>query len=153
MNRPGAAANDEAQRPQHEEEGARPHVVMVARSESTSALARALWTSAGTLFLGIGIAGIILPMLPGAVFLLIASACYVRGSARLHHWLMNHRVLGNHVRVMMGDAKMPVRAKVIAISAIWIAVGFSLTRTSLLPLQVVLVVLAIIGTWFITTRR
>ena len=84
--------------------------VPVSRVEGRSYIARLLWVSAGTFFLGVGIAGIILPMLPGAVFLLIASACYVRGSDRLHRWLMNHRVLGQHVRVMMGDAKMPVRA-------------------------------------------
>lgn len=124
-----------------------------ARVAGTSAVVRALWVTAGTIFLAIGIAGIILPMLPGAVFLLIASACYLRGSERLHHWLMNHRILGNHVKVMMGAAKMPVRAKVVAISAIWIAVGFSVTRTSLLWLQVLLVALAVIGTWFIITRR
>ena len=127
--------------------------VPVSRVEGRSYIARLLWVSAGTFFLGVGIAGIILPMLPGAVFLLIASACYVRGSDRLHRWLMNHRVLGHHVRVMMGDAKMPLRAKVIAIAMIWIAVGFSVTRTAILPVQVVLVVLAVIGTWFISVRR
>ena len=121
--------------------------------EASSALVRVLWITAGTIFLGLGIAGIILPLLPGAVFLLLASVCYVRGSSRLHRWLMNHRILGGHVRVMMGDAKMPLRAKVIAIAAIWIAVGFSLTRTNILTLQGVLVVLAITGTWFIATRR
>lgn len=127
--------------------------VPASRAAASSTVVRALWVTAGTIFLAIGIAGIILPMLPGAVFLLIASACYLRGSDRLHHWLMNHNILGGHVKVMMGAAKMPVRAKVVAISAIWIAVGFSLTRTSLVWLQVLLVALAIVGTWFIITRR
>jgi uncharacterized membrane protein YbaN (DUF454 family) len=118
-----------------------------------SPLARAFWISLGTILVGVGIAGIILPMLPGAVFLLLASMCYVRGSDRLHDWLVNHRVLGHHVRVMKGDARMPVRAKVVAIAMIWVAVGFSVTRTAILPLQVLLVALAAVGTWFIVTRR
>ena len=75
---------------------------------STSSFVRALWVAAGTIFLGVGIAGIILPLLPGAVFLLIASACYLRGSERLHHWLINHKVLGHHVKVMTGAVKMQI---------------------------------------------
>lgn len=114
---------------------------------------RVLWVAAGTLFVIIGIAGIILPMLPGAVFLLLASACYVRGSDRLYRWLMEHEVLGRQVRMMTGDVKMPLRAKIFAIAAIWLAVGFSLTRTSILPLQITLALLALAGTWFIARRR
>jgi uncharacterized protein len=121
--------------------------------QAVSPVVRWFWTSLGMIFLGIGIAGVILPMLPGTVFLLIASACFVRGSDRLHHWLTTHPVLGRQIRIMLGKEPMPVRSKVMAISAMWIAVIISITRTSILPLQVVLGVLALIGTWFITTRR
>lgn len=112
-----------------------------------------LWTTAGVVFLAIGIAGVILPMLPGTVFLLIASACFVRGSDRLHRWLHNHPVLGRQVRIMLGTEPMPGRSKVMAISAMWIAVTISIAGTNILPLQIVLTVLAVIGTWFILARR
>jgi uncharacterized membrane protein YbaN (DUF454 family) len=112
-----------------------------------------MWTVAGTFFLAVGIAGVILPMLPGTVFLFVASACFLRGSDRLHSWLHQHPVLGHQLRIFKGEAPMPVRSKVMAISAMWIAVAISVISTSILPLQVVLVVLAVIGTAFISFRR
>lgn len=114
---------------------------------------RILWTLAGTLFLGIGVTGIILPVMPGTVFLLLASLCYLRGSERLHRWLMGHPVLGRHVRTMTGEEPMPRRAKVTAIAAMWLAVTLSVVATGSLPLQILLVGLAVFGTWFIVARR
>lgn len=114
---------------------------------------RYVWIVAGTIFLVIGVAGVILPMMPGTVFLLIASACYLRGSKRLHSWLVNHPILGRQIRIMTGELPMPLRSKIVAISAMWIAVTISLLRTGSLVLQVVLAVLAVVGTWFILARR
>lgn len=125
---------------------------MSARTERLP-VTRILWAIAGTVLLAIGIAGVILPMLPGTVFLLGASACYVRGSDRLHRWLITHRILGYHLRVMKGEEPMPLRAKITAIGAMWIAVTLSLTRTDILLLQITLAALAVIGTWFILARR
>ncbi|HEU4521061.1 MAG TPA: YbaN family protein [Thermoanaerobaculia bacterium] len=112
-----------------------------------------MWTIAGTIFLAIGIAGVILPMLPGTIFLFIASACFLRGSERLHGWLHQHPVYGRQLRILTGEEAMPVASKVFAISAMWIAVTLSVAMTTILPLQIVLVVLAVIGTFFITLRR
>ena len=114
---------------------------------------RLLWTVAGTVFLTIGVAGVILPLMPGTVFLLLASICYVRGSDRLYRWLMGHRVLGHHVRVMLGEERMPRRSKITAVAAMWIAVAISLFAANSVVVQVVLVGLAAVGTWFITARR
>lgn len=112
-----------------------------------------MWTAAGVVFLAIGIAGVILPMLPGTVFLFIASACFLRGSKRLHDWLVGHPVLGRQLRIFKGEEPMPRRSKAVAITAMWIAVTLSITGTTILPLQIVLAALAIIGTWFIVTQR
>ena len=113
---------------------------------------RLLWTAAGIVFVGLGVAGIILPMMPGTIFLFLASLCFLRGSQRLHDWLVNHRVLGPHVRMVTGKEPMPLRAKVFAISAMWIAVLISLNTTAILAVQITLVVLAAIGTWVVGFR-
>ena len=114
---------------------------------------RFVWIATGTIFLVIGIAGVILPMLPGTVFLLIASACYLRGSKRLHTWLNTHPVLGHHIRVMTGEEPMPRRTKVTAIAAMWIAVTISIFTSRILPMQIGIAALAVFGTWFILARR
>lgn len=115
---------------------------------------RYAWMVAGTLFLALGVAGLILPLMPGAVFLLLASICYLRGSERLHRWLTSHPVLGHHVRTVTGEEPMSLRSKVTAISAMWIAVTVSLvTVDTWLVLRVLFVLVALYGTWFILARR
>ncbi len=57
-------------------------------------LMRALWITAGAIFTGLGIVGVFLPLLPTVPFLLLAAACFARGSERLHVWLMEHPRLG-----------------------------------------------------------
>ena len=123
------------------------------RAVSGMPLVRVLWTAAGSLFLAVGVAGILLPLLPGTVFLLAASACYVRGSERLDRWLTSHPVLGHHLRVITGQEAMPLRSKIVAISAMWIAVTVSIAGSDIVPMQAGLSLLAAAGTWFIAVRR
>ena len=111
-----------------------------------------IWTAAGICFLIIGIAGVILPMMPGTVFLFIASACFLRGSRRLRRWLHAHPIFGPQVRRFTGQEPMPRRAKIVAIAAMWVAVAISIAATRVVALQVVLAVLAVAGTWFIARR-
>ena len=79
----------------------------------------------GSLFLGLGVIGIILPGIPGTPFLLIASACYVRSSSRLYGWLMHHPVLGTHIRAFREHRAMSPKSKIVALCSMWIAIGFS----------------------------
>ena len=114
---------------------------------------RLLWIAAGSLLLALGVAGVILPLIPGTVFLLAASACYLRGSQRLHDWLVNHPLLGRHVKAMTGEAPMPLGAKLAAMATMWVAVVLSILATDILPLQIAVAAVAAAGTWFIAARR
>jgi hypothetical protein len=48
----------------------------------------------GSIFVGLGALGIVIPILPTTPFLLLASACYLRGSEQLHKKLLSHPVFG-----------------------------------------------------------
>ncbi len=61
-------------------------------------LSKSLWVAAGTFFLFLGLVGVVLPVLPTAPFLLLAVACYLRGSKRMHDWVMANRLLGPYLR-------------------------------------------------------
>lgn len=95
----------------------------------------------GTVFLFIGVLGIVLPLLPATPFFLLASACYVRGSEKLHHWLMNHRYLGPYITNIKDKRGMPRRAKVVTITVLWASLAYSMYRldSSLLDLTLVIV--------------
>ena len=79
----------------------------------------------GTLSLGLGIIGIVLPILPTTPFLLLAAACYARSSKKFHDWLLNNRILGSYIRNYIEGKGMPVKQKIFTISFLWITILIS----------------------------
>jgi len=57
-------------------------------------LTRLLWIAGGFICVGLGVIGLLVPMMPGVVFLLIAAWCFSRSSERYHAWLLGHPRLG-----------------------------------------------------------
>ena len=83
---------------------------------------KALYILFGTLSLILGIIGVFLPLLPTTPFLLLTAALYVRSSPRLYHWLLHQKYLGNYIRNFRENKAIPLRAKIISISLIWITI-------------------------------
>lgn len=74
----------------------------------------------GTVSLILGIIGIFVPLLPTTPFLLLTAALYFRGSPRLYEWLLNQKHLGPYIRNFREHKAIPLRAKIISISLMWI---------------------------------
>jgi uncharacterized membrane protein YbaN (DUF454 family) len=77
---------------------------------------RAVWLAAGFLALGLGIVGVVLPVLPTTPFILLAAACFARSSRRFHDWLLHHRHFGPLVREWREHRSIPYRTKLVAIA-------------------------------------
>ena len=107
-----------------------------------SAALRALFVALGTLFLAIGIVGIFVPLLPTTPFLLLASACYLRGSERMHRWLLSHGRLGAYIRAYEEGRGIPLRAKVLALTMMWASIGYAVYRFAYPWLQAALLLVA-----------
>jgi uncharacterized membrane protein YbaN (DUF454 family) len=88
---------------------------------------RKLLIGAGTLSAGLGIIGVVVPILPTTPFLLLAAACYMRSSERFYRWLTNNRVFGAYVRNYIEGRGMPVRIKISTILLLWLTIGLSMT--------------------------
>lgn len=78
--------------------------------------------AAGTFFVGLGIVGIFFPVLPTTPFLLLAAACYARSSEKFYHWLLNHRWFGKYIQTYREGKGIPVKAKALSISLIWLTI-------------------------------
>ena len=76
----------------------------------------------GTIFLGFGVIGIFLPILPTTPFLLLATACYARSSQRFYNWLMNNKWFGNYIKNYHEGKGVPLKFKIFTISLLWITI-------------------------------
>lgn len=97
----------------------------------------------GTMFLLVGMLGVVLPLLPATPFLLLASACYVRGSETLYRWLMNNKYLGPYITNIRDKRGMPIKAKIITITVLWVSLLFSMYRLDSLLLDLTLFIVGI----------
>jgi len=77
----------------------------------------------GTLFVALGSLGLFLPVLPTTPFLLLAAACYARGSARLYNWLLTNRWFGHYISNYREGKGISLRHKVMALTLLWIGIG------------------------------
>ena len=87
-----------------------------------------LYNVMGALAVLLGIIGIFLPLLPTTPFLLLASWCFARGSSRLHHWLLSHRVFGDYLRNFEAGRGIPLRAKIVATVLLWSSLLVAMAR-------------------------
>jgi len=113
---------------------------------------RLLWIIAGGLALALGLAGIVLPLLPTTPFLLLAAFCFARSSPRLEMWLVEHPRLGPPIRDWRAEGAISPRAKGMALLAI--AATFGLSLLMQLPARVLWIQAATLGavTLFLLTR-
>lgn len=115
-----------------------------------------LWL-AGTVSLGLGIVGVVLPGLPTTPFVLLAAACYAKASPRLHVWLRAHRLFGPMVRDWEAHRSLTRRTKRIAQGTMLVMVGISAWGLRGQPvLLAVVLVAALVGVWVVAripTRR
>ncbi len=108
-----------------------------------------LWL-AGTVSLGLGIVGVVLPGLPTTPFVLLAAACYAKASPRLHAWLRAHRLFGPMVRDWEAHRSLTRRTKRIAQGTMLVMVGISAWGLRGQPvLLAVVLVAALVGVWVV----
>lgn len=102
-----------------------------------------VWTGLGWLFVGLGLIGVVLPIMPTTPFLLLAAACFMRGSDRLYAWLMHHPVFGAYLRAYREGRGIPLRAKVLA--SVMITLSLGSTAIFVIPLLVGQVAAGLLG--------
>ena len=72
---------------------------------------RLAWLSLGLLCVVLGTIGLILPLMPTTVFLLVATFAFARSSPKLHNWLLEHKVFGNMIKNWQNHKAISKKAK------------------------------------------
>jgi len=107
-------------------------------------LTRRLLIIAGTLFTGLGVIGIFLPLLPTTPFLLLAAACYARSSKKFHNWLLSNKWLGNYIRDYERGKGVPPKVKAFSISLLWATIiSSAIFVVHILLVRLILILIAV----------
>ena len=106
----------------------------------------------GYLALGIGLIGVILPILPTTPFLLVTSFCFARGSERFHTWFTNSNIYKKHLESFVKERAMTLKQKVVLLSFVNFMLAFPLILVDVLPMRITIIVLIIIKLYYFTFK-
>ncbi|AMD00749.1 YbaN family protein [Halomonas chromatireducens] len=81
----------------------------------TNMVSRFAWRSLAYGCIGLGAAGIVVPLLPTTPFLLVAAWAAPKGSPRLARWLWQHPRIGPTLTAWQEQRAIPRRAKRLAV--------------------------------------
>jgi uncharacterized protein len=87
---------------------------------------RQIWFVLGIICTGLGIAGYILPVMPGTTFIIIALYCFARSSETWYNKLLNNKYFGKTIRDFKEGKGMSLKAKVSALICIFLSIGVSM---------------------------
>jgi uncharacterized protein len=87
---------------------------------------RLLYFGLGWLFFGLGLLGVLLPLLPTTPFMLLAAWGFSRSSHRFEHWLLEHRWFGPGIKRWRTHRVVPMRVKWVSYSTMLVTFALSL---------------------------
>ena len=73
---------------------------------------RIFWIILGFLCLGLGTAGIVLPVLPTVPFFMATVFCFAKSSKRLHDWFVGTKLYKKHLDSFVKQCAMTMRTKI-----------------------------------------
>lgn len=98
--------------------------------------------------LGLGLLGVVLPGLPTVPFILLAAWAAMRGSPRLHAWLLAHRMFGPMIRNWQQHGAVTRRSKLLAIGTMVLCavIVFAFAPRAWMAWTAT-AIMAVVGTW------
>ena len=87
---------------------------------------RILWIILGFICLGLGVIGIILPILPTVPFFMSTVFCFAKSSKRLHGWFIGTNLYKKHLDSFVKQRAMTMGTKLRVVGTVTVvmAVGF-----------------------------
>jgi len=107
---------------------------------------RTMWFALGIIATGLGIAGYILPIMPGTTFIILALYCFARSNEKWYNRLLNNKYFGQTLRDFKAGKGMSLKSKIIALSVVLTSISISMFFASNIYVQIFLVVCGLAAT-------
>jgi uncharacterized membrane protein YbaN (DUF454 family) len=112
---------------------------------STNPALKQMWFVLGLISTGLGVAGYILPVMPGTTFILIAAFCFARSSETWHNKLLNNKYVGPTIKDFKAGKGMSLKAKITALVCISLSISVSMYFATNDYVRIFLVICCIIA--------
>ncbi len=106
----------------------------------------------GFIFLGIGIVGIYLPILPATPFLLIATACFAKGSKSFNRWFVSTNIYKNNIEPIKNKKGMTFKKKIKVLTIITFFIMVSFYFVKILHARICLILVLILHYLYFFTK-
>lgn len=104
---------------------------------------RVLFIVLGFLFMGIGIVGVIIPILPTAPFLLLSGFFFVKGSKKFHDWFISTKLYKKHLESFVKSKSMTLKSKLSILIPVTIMLIIAFIFVNNLHARIALIILMI----------
>ncbi|MEH7254823.1 DUF454 family protein [Neobacillus niacini] len=107
-----------------------------------SKIVKFLYIIIGFIALGLGVLGLILPVLPTTPLLLLASYCFVKGSKKFEHWFKGTKLYKRHLETFVKERSMTLKQKltILLFADVMIAIPFFILDSYIVKVLLVLIV-------------
>ena len=104
---------------------------------------RSFFLTLGSVFLGLGAIGIVLPILPTTPFVIVSAFCFANGSKRVEKWLLNNEYFGSYIENYRNKTGVPKSVKIKSIVFLWMMLAISALITKNLLIAIMLIIVGI----------
>ena len=95
------------------------------------------------LFMGIGIVGVVVPILPTAPFLLLSGFFFAKGSKKFHDWFISTNLYKKHLESFVKSKTMTLKSKLTILIPVTIMLSIAFIFINHLHARIALVVVFI----------
>ena len=94
----------------------------------------------GWICVGLGVIGVVLPLLPTTPFILLAASCFAKSSPRFHAWITQHSFFGPIIRNFSHKQPIPkpICIKIIVLISATLSISIFLINTLWVTILLVL---------------
>lgn len=108
----------------------------------------------GFFFVGLGIIGIFVPLLPTTIFLIIAAYFFAKSSEKYYNWLINNKYIGKFIKDYREGKGVPIKIKTITITILWTTILYSVFFVvNTIWLKLLLICIAIGVSWHLLSLK